>query len=64
MDVQDVFEKMKSYYQNTNQIMQGNIFVKEIVTKHDTQDVIDGMMLFNQFLDNQREGRIHSERIS
>ncbi|MED4885042.1 hypothetical protein [Bacillus smithii] len=50
-----VFEKMRSHYLKTGQVMQNELFVKEIALKFDARDVIDGLMLFDKYLDKQRK---------
>ncbi|REK58993.1 MAG: hypothetical protein C6P36_02850 [Geobacillus sp.] len=55
MSAQEVFEKMKRHYLATGNIMKGQQFICDIATKFYVEDVIEGIMHFNQFLDEQRE---------
>ncbi|MEH7122086.1 hypothetical protein V7127_02455 [Bacillus sp. JJ1773] len=54
MSAQIVFENMKSYYLATGQVMQNEEFVQRIASKFDTDKIIDGLMVFNKYLDDQR----------
>jgi hypothetical protein len=54
VSAQVVFEKMKRHYLSTGNIMKGQQFICDIATKFRVEDVIEGIMHFNQFLDEQR----------
>lgn len=55
MDVQNVFDKMLDHYQQTGSVMQNDLFVKEIADQFETGEIIDGILQFNQYLDEQRK---------
>lgn len=50
-----VFLKMASYYHNTGQIMQDEKFIDSIVRNFDKSDVVKGLMIFNDYLDDLRK---------
>lgn len=50
-----VFDKMRTYFIATGEVMKEDQFVTEIVNKFPGRDVIDGLFMFNSFLDKQRE---------
>lgn len=49
-----VFDKMRIHYLATGEVMKEDKFVTEIVNKFPGRDVIDGLFMFNSFLDKQR----------
>lgn len=53
---QEVFRKMKTYHKQTGKVLSGGKFVIEIVNKYPSEDVVDGLLLFNQYLDELRKG--------
>lgn len=61
MSAEDVFNKMKSYHQQTGRVLSGGRFILEIVNKHDQRHVVEGLMLFNDYLDESREGLMRHE---
>lgn len=57
MSSQIVFKKLHSHYQATGKIMQKEQFVEEIARQFPQKDVIEGLMVFNNFLDESRKKR-------
>ncbi|MEK6459175.1 hypothetical protein AABM27_01575 [Heyndrickxia faecalis] len=51
MSAQAVFKRMKDYYLKTGNIMQGMEFKQEILSNFKPDDVIEGLHIFNRFLD-------------
>ncbi|WP_181444517.1 hypothetical protein [Bacillus sp. 03113] len=56
MSARSVYEKMKSHYLATGEVMRNELFVSQIASKFKTEHVIEGLMIFNQFLDEKRKG--------
>lgn len=55
MSAEQVFEKLRIHFLSTGKVMREEKFKNEVVNKHKTNDVIEGLMIFNSFLDNQRK---------
>lgn len=55
MSGMNVFERLQDYYHKTEKIMQENVFQKEIATKHSQQEIVEGILMFDRYLDEQRE---------
>lgn len=53
--MEKVFDEMKSYHDKNGQVMPDEIFLEQIVRKHDVSHVITGLMAFNQYLDSLRK---------
>jgi hypothetical protein len=49
-----VFDKMRTHYFATGEVMREEQFVTEIANKFPKRDVIDGLIIFDSFLDKQR----------
>lgn len=54
MSAEQVYEEMMAYYRITGRVMEQNVFVSYIAKKFETKDIIDGLIMFNDFLDEQR----------
>ncbi|WP_025727741.1 hypothetical protein [Heyndrickxia ginsengihumi] len=54
MNAQRVYQLMKEYHSKTGKVMQGPEFEKQILSNFDSDSVIDGLLLFNKFLDESR----------
>lgn len=55
MSAEQVLKTMVSYYQTTGRVMKEQVFVSSIGTKYDRQDIIQGLLMFDDYLDEQRE---------
>lgn len=55
MSAEQVLEKMISHYQNTGRVMQKNTFIDSIGSKYNENDIIEGLLMFNDYLDERRE---------
>ncbi len=54
MSKQEVFRKMKVYHDLTGQVMTGGRFVLNIVSRYTQKDVVEGLLLFDKYLDECR----------
>lgn len=54
MSADQVFHQMKFYHQETGRILSGGKFLLDIANKYPKDAVIEGLMLFNDYLDEQR----------
>lgn len=54
MSAEKVYKEMMAYYRITGRVMEQNVFVSYIAKKFETKDIIDGLIMFNDFLDEQR----------
>ncbi|MED0665740.1 hypothetical protein P4T04_05330 [Bacillus badius] len=50
-----VFGRMRFYHEATGRVMQGPIFIREIAMKFTQDEVIEGLLLFNEYLDEKRK---------
>lgn len=55
MSAEQVYEEMMAYYRITGRVMGQNVFVSYIAKKFETKDIIDGLIMFNDYLDERRE---------
>lgn len=55
MSAEQVYEEMMAYYRITGRVMEQNVFVSYIAKKFETKDIIDGLIMFNDYLDDRRE---------
>lgn len=53
MSAQAVFDKMKSFYLVTGKVMQQEEFITNIAKLYKTEHIIDGLMVFNHYLDER-----------
>ncbi|WP_191991730.1 hypothetical protein [Bacillus aerolatus] len=56
MSENKVFHHMKMYYRATGRVMQGPIFIREVAMRFSKDEVVEGILLFNEYLDEQRKG--------
>ncbi len=54
MNAQEVFRKMKVYHDLTGQVMTGGRFVLNIASRYPQKDVVEGLLLFDKYLDECR----------
>lgn len=54
MSAQKVLEEMVFYYESTGKVMKNDVFVSLVVSKFETDEIIEGLMAFSDFLDGQR----------
>ncbi|AJO24808.1 hypothetical protein QQ991_03135 [Weizmannia coagulans] len=55
MSAQAVFKQMRNHFLKTGEIMQGAEFTRKIAMRYDVDSVIDGLLMFNRYLDEQRK---------
>ncbi|WP_338749358.1 hypothetical protein [Bacillus sp. FJAT-52991] len=55
MDMYEVLHRMKAYYVKTGKVMQGELFVREVALQFKEDDVVEGVLLFNDYLDKERK---------
>ncbi|TCJ04876.1 hypothetical protein [Cytobacillus praedii] len=53
MSAQAVFDKMKSFYLATGKVMQQEEFISNIGKLYKTEQIIEGLMVFNHYLDER-----------
>lgn len=56
MSAEKVFRRMLDHYVVTGEVMKDVTFIKEIVLRFETAAIIDGLLQFNQYLDEERKG--------
>lgn len=56
MSAEKVFRRMLDHHIVTGEVMQDGTFIKEIVLRFETAAIIDGLLRFNQYLDERRQG--------
>jgi len=55
MNENEVFVRMKFYHEATGRVMWGATFIREITLKFSKDEAIEGLLLFNDYLDQQRK---------
>ncbi|WP_157843201.1 hypothetical protein [Bacillus sp. FJAT-42315] len=55
MDAYEVLHQMRAYYIKTGKVMQGQVFMREIALKFKEEDAVAGLLLFNDYLDQERK---------
>ncbi len=58
MSAQEVFRKMKVYHDLTGQVMTGGRFVLNIASRYPQEQVVEGILLFDKYLDERRRKAI------
>lgn len=55
MSAQNVFRLMAGYYNVTGEIMNDSLFTTLIIQQFKSDDIVKGLILFDQYLDRKRE---------